>query len=130
MVKQILYRVGQVAKDCGVSSYRIRRLCETGMIEAEFSGNQWQIPASEVERLKRNGVPAAPKIVDDVEAPHEPNVKERGAPTLLSDPSPEMIAAAEEAEMSGRQLTVAKNKLEQNKVRREQTEIEDYFTDR
>jgi hypothetical protein len=64
-----------------------------------------------VERLKRHGVPPTPKIVDsdDVETSHGPNAKENGAPTLLGDPSPEMIAAAEEAEMSGRQLTVSKN---------------------
>jgi len=41
-----------------------------------------------------------------------------------------MIAAAEEAEMSTQQLTVAKNKLEQNKVRRDEAEIEDFFGER
>jgi hypothetical protein len=131
MAKQILYRVGQAGKDLGVSSYRIRRLCETGLIDAEFSsGKQWEIPAAEIERLKRDGVLSAPKIVDseDAEPSHAPNAK--AAAALLADPSPEVIAAAEEAEMSGRQLTVAKNKLEQNKVRREQAEIEDYFADR
>ena len=124
MGKQILYRVGQAGKDLGVSSYRIRRLCETGLIDADFSGKQWQIPAAEIERLKRDGVPSAPKIVDDsedAEPSRTPNAK--AATALLADPSPEMIAAAEEAEMSGQQLTVAKNKLEQNKVRREQVEI-------
>jgi hypothetical protein len=132
MATQILYRVGQAAKDCGVSSYRIRRLCETGLINAEFTGNQWQIPAAEVERLKRNGVPSAPKIVDsdDAEASRAPNAKERAAPTLLAEPSPEMVAAAEEAEMSGRQLTVARNKLEQNRARREEAEIYDFFAER
>jgi hypothetical protein len=132
MGKQILYRVGQAGKDLGVSSYRIRRLCETGLIDAEFSGNQWQIPAGEVERLKRNGVPSAPKVVDsdDPEASPAPNTKERDATTLLADPSWEMIRAAEEAEMSNRQLTVAKNKLEQNRLRRDEAEIEDFFADR
>jgi hypothetical protein len=129
MGKQILYRVGQAGKDLGVSSYRIRRLCETGLINAEFTGKQWEIPAAEIERLKRDGVPSAPKIVDtEEETSRAPNAKATTA--LLGDPSPEMIAAAEEAEMSGQQLTVAKNKLEQNKVRREQVEIEDYFADR
>jgi hypothetical protein len=129
MGKQILYRVGQAGKELGVSSYRIRRLCETGLINAEFTGKQWEIPAAEIERLKRDGVPAAPKIVDSEEAPSRaPNAK--AATALLADPSPEMIAAVEQAEMSGQQLTVAKNKLEQNKVRREQVEIEDYFADR
>src|SRR5215471_5201009 len=132
MAKQMTYRLGQVGKDLGVSSYRIRRLCETGQIDAEFSGKQWQIPAAEVERLKRDGVPPAPKIVDsdDVERSRSPNAKENGAPTLLADPSPEMIAAAEEAEMSGRQLTVAKNQLERNRVRRDEAEIQDFFADR
>ena len=60
MGKQILYRVGQAAKDLGVSSYRLRRLCETGLINAEFSGKQWEIPAGEVERLnsERHGAGA------------------------------------------------------------------------
>ncbi len=41
-----------------------------------------------------------------------------------------MIAAAEGPEMSGRQLTVAKNTLEQNRVRREEVEINDFFAHR
>jgi hypothetical protein len=132
MAKQMMYRVGQAAKDCGVSSYRLRRLCETGQVDAEFSGQQWQIPASEVDKLKRNGVPSAPKIVDsdDAEASHSPNAKERAASTLLAEPSAEMVAAAEQAEMSGRELTVAENKLKRNRVRREEVEIEDFFADR
>jgi hypothetical protein len=129
MPKEVLFRVGQAAKDLGVSSYKIRRLCETGLINAEFSGSQWEIPAGEVPRLKRDGIPSAPKIVDtdDAEASNAPNRKERSAPTLLADPSLDMIAAAEEAEMSGRQLATARNKLEQSKLAREQAEIEDYF---
>jgi hypothetical protein len=64
---------------CGVSSYRIRRLGETGLIDAEFSGKKWQIPPSEIERLERDGVPSAPRIVDsdDVEASRTPNAKGR-----------------------------------------------------
>src|SRR5215470_3762605 len=132
MGKEVLYRVGQAAKDLGVSSYKIRRLCETGLINAEFSGSQWEIPVGEVQRLKRDGIPSAPKIVDtdDAEASNAPNGKERSAPTLLADPSPEMIAAAEETEMSNRQLATAKNKLEENKALWEQTEIQDRFAAR
>jgi hypothetical protein len=133
MAKQNFYRVGQTAKELGASSYKIRRLAESGLIpDAEFSGAQWHIPVVAVERMKSEGIPPLPKVVDtDNEGAHPaPNPKERTPTTLLADPSLEMIAVAEEAEMSGRQLTVAKNKLEQNKVRREQTEIEDYFTDR
>src|SRR5215475_27223 len=132
MAKQMMYRVGQAAKELGLSSYRVRRLAETGRIDAEFSGQQWQIPSGEVERLKRDGVPPTPKIVDsdDVETSRSPNAKENGTPTLLADPSPEMVAAAEQAEMSGRELTVAENKLKRSRVRREEVEIEDFFADR
>jgi hypothetical protein len=41
-----------------------------------------------------------------------------------------MIDAAEQAEISGRQLTVAKNNLERNRVRKEEVEIENVFADR
>lgn len=34
-------------------------------MEAEFSGKQWRIAVSEIERLKREGVPPIPGITDD-----------------------------------------------------------------
>lgn len=134
MAKQNFYRCGQVAKELGLSSYKIRRLAESGLIpDAEFSGAQWHIPVAAVERMKKEGVPPLPKVVDtDAEGTSSPtaNQKERAPTTLLAEPSPEMIAAAEEAEMSGRQLTVAKNQLERNRVRRDEAEIQDFFADR
>jgi hypothetical protein len=132
MAKQIMYRMGQAAKDLGVSTYRLRRLCETGVVNAEFTASrQWEIPAAEIERLKQEGVPSAPRIVDsEAEASSPPNGKERATSTLLANPSPELVYAAEESEMSSRQLATAKNKLEENKVLWEQTEIEDRFADR
>ena len=51
------YRTGQAAAALGISSYAIRRLCAAGLVEAEFSGKQWRIAVSEIERLKREGVP-------------------------------------------------------------------------
>jgi hypothetical protein len=130
MAKQNFYRVGQVGKELGLSSYKIRRLAESGLIpDAEFSGVQWHIPVAAVERMKREGVPALPKIIDTDNEGESPtaNPKERAPTTLLAEPSSEMIAAAEEAEISSRELTVAKNNLERKRVRREESEIDDYF---
>jgi len=51
------YRTGQAAKQLGVSSYHVRRLCEAGEIAAELSeGQQWKIPASEIARRRRGDV--------------------------------------------------------------------------
>ena len=54
------YRTGQAAKLLSRSSYEIRRLCEAGLIDADYSGKQWRIPAAEVERLRKDGVPEIP----------------------------------------------------------------------
>ena len=52
---EIYFRTGQAAKQLGVSSYHIRRLCETGTIDAEITdGQQWKIPAAEIARLKKD----------------------------------------------------------------------------
>src|SRR5574340_977219 len=62
---EAVYRTGQAAKEWGVSSYDVRRLCEAGLIDAEFSaGKQWRIPASEVARVKREGVPPIPTTAE------------------------------------------------------------------
>jgi excisionase family DNA binding protein len=52
------YRTGAAAKTLGLSSYQIRRLAESGLIDAEFTGNQWRIPASEIDRLLKEGIPS------------------------------------------------------------------------
>jgi excisionase family DNA binding protein len=42
------YRTGAAAQALGLSSYQVRRLAEAELIDAEFTGNQWRIPASEI----------------------------------------------------------------------------------
>lgn len=112
------YRTGQAAAALGISSYAIRRLCAAGLVEAEFSGKQWRIAVSEIERLKREGVPPIPGITDDSGPPHQrPN-----AP-LLAPPSPAVVLAAEET------LT-AEHELRRLKLEREAVEIRDFFAAR
>ena len=54
------YRTGTAAKMLGISSYHTRRLAETELIDAEWSGHEWLFPASEIDRLLKEGVPEIP----------------------------------------------------------------------
>ena len=75
--------------------------------------------------LKRDGVPPTPRTADTDAAPSRKDTT--NTTSLLAEPSAEMIGAAEQAEISGRQLTTAKNNLERNRVRKEETEIEAFL---
>lgn len=45
----------------GTSSYKVRRLCEAGLIDADLTGTgRWKIPSSEVTRCQRDGIPEIP----------------------------------------------------------------------
>ena len=67
-ISESYYRTGQAAKQLGVSSYQVRRLCEAGEMAAETSaGQQWKIPGVEVARLRREGVPQVPVRVEEDE---------------------------------------------------------------
>ena len=87
-------------------------------MEAEFSGNQWRIAVSEIERLKREGVPPIPGIADDSGPQHQ-----RPNPPLLAPPSPAVVLAAEET------LT-AEHELRRLKLEREAVELRDFFAAR
>ena len=112
------YRTGQAAAVLGISSYAIRRLCAAGLVEAEFSGRQWRIPVSELDRLKREGVPPIPGLTDDSAPRHQ-----KPSPPLLAPPSPAVVIAAEES------LT-AEHELRQLKLEREAVELRDFFAAR
>jgi excisionase family DNA binding protein len=111
-MSEAYYRIGQAAKILGISSYHLRRLCELGMVEAEFSGHQWRILVSEVEKLQRTGVPPIPS--GEI-APPETNGARSGQ-RLLAAPSDHATASAEEALMSEHEVEIAQNKLERIKA--------------
>jgi hypothetical protein len=91
------YRIGQAAKLLGISSYHLRRLCELGIIEAEFSGHQWQILVSVIEEVQRTGVPPIPsgELVSK-----ESNGSSGSNSRLLAAPSASITNSAEEAAAS------------------------------
>jgi hypothetical protein len=58
------YRSGQAARVWAISSHLVRRLCAAGLIEAERTNSgQWKIPHSEVERIKKEGIPEIPSSI-------------------------------------------------------------------
>src|SRR5580704_839265 len=55
------YTTGRAASELRVSPSLIRSLCQAGMIAARATpGNHFRIPKSEIERLRREGVPEPP----------------------------------------------------------------------
>ena len=69
-MQRLFYSTGQVARQLGTTPAAIRLLCENRLIAAETSpGGQWRVPASEVERLKRDGLPAIPRPLPNPSAP-------------------------------------------------------------
>jgi hypothetical protein len=59
------YRSGQAARVWATSPHFVRRLCEARLVDAERSDSgQWKIPHSEVERIKKEGLPEIPSSVE------------------------------------------------------------------
>ncbi len=123
------YRSGQAAKQLGVSSYHIRRLCEVGEITAEITaGQQWRIPASEIARLRREGIPDVPVESEDGEDdPTRTSYRETDPDEppegLLAAPSEELIEAAEE-------VKIVESRLKKRRIEKDAEEVEDWFRDR
>lgn len=123
------YRSGQAAKQLGVSSYHIRRLCEVGLINAEITaGQQLRIPASEIVRLRREGVPDVPVESEDgqddpARTSHRETDPDEPPEGLLAAPSDELIEAAEE-------VKIVESRLKKRRVEKEREEVEDWFRDR
>jgi hypothetical protein len=68
----VYYRSGQTARVWAISPHLVRRLCEARLIDAERTdGGQWKIPHSEVERIKKEGVPEIPSSIEPDDAKYE-----------------------------------------------------------
>ena len=118
------YRSGQAAREWGISSYEVRRLCEAGLVDAEFTaGKQWKIPAAEVARLKRDGVPPIPSPPEASRPSAAPSAKRAADHGLLAAPSPDVVEAAED-------VAITESRLKRRKIDRELEETEDWFRER
>src|ERR1035437_8097205 len=125
-MQPLFYSTGQVARQLGTTLATIRVLCETRVLAAETTpGGHWRVPASEVERLKRDGLPPIPRPLPTESAPPARNGTEgrHGHPELLAEPSDEVVSAAD-------QVAITRSMLEKRKIDRELEETEDWFRER
>jgi hypothetical protein len=106
----------------GVTPHHLRQLCKRGLIEAELStGGQSRIPLVEIERLERDGVPAAPTLMQE----SEPSEVARPSPSpgLYREASDELAAAAESVE-------IVERRVQRRKLELEDARLDDDFEER
>jgi hypothetical protein len=122
---ELFYSSGQIGSELNVSPARVRALCLHGLITAEQTeGGQWRVPARELARLKRDGVPPLPRPLPDADAAPARNGRPPyGHPALLAERSSRVVSAAEE-------LAVMESRLKQRRLERDLSEEEDWFQQR
>jgi hypothetical protein len=122
MPTSLYFTTGQVAHQLSASQAQIRALCESGAVESESTrGGQYRIPAGEVERLKRAGLPTMPRPLPQEGVPVARNGHAlRGYPDLLADPSQDVVTAAED-------VVVTEHLLRKRKIELELAEVDDQF---
>jgi hypothetical protein len=122
MATSLYFTTGQAAHQLSASQAQIRALCDAGAVESESTpGGQYRIPAGEVERLKRTGLPSVPRPLPQETAPAARNGRTRhGHPELLADPSQNVVTAAEEVVVTG-------NLLRKRRIELELAEVDDQF---
>src|SRR5260370_21649703 len=119
-MQPLFYSTGQVARELGTPLAAIRVLRENRVIAAETTpGGHWRVPAPEVERLKRDGLPPIPRPLPTESAPPARN----GTDGRLAEPSDEVVSAAD-------QVAITRSMLEKRKIEREGEETQDWFRDR
>jgi hypothetical protein len=121
----LFYSTGQVARELGTTQAAIRVLCEKRLIAAETSpGGHWRIPASEVERLKRDGLPPIPRpLPSPTPSAANGTSNGHGYEEFVEEPSEEVALAAD-------QVAITRSNFERRKIEREIEENEDWFRDR
>lgn len=125
-MQPLFYSTGQVARQLGTTLAAIRILCENRVIASETTpGGHLRVPASEVERLKRDGLPPIPRPLPTGSAPSAGKAVagSRGSSEYRAEPSDEVESAAE-------MVAITRSVLEKRKIDREIEETEDWFRDR
>jgi excisionase family DNA binding protein len=126
LMEPLFYSTGQAARQLRTTLPVIRALCENGVITAETTpGGHWRLPASVVERLKRDGLPPIPRPLptEGAEPERSGPAGRRVPPEPVAEPSEEVVSAAE-------QVDITRSMLEKRKIERELEENEDWFRER
>src|SRR5580700_9798260 len=98
-MQHLFYSTGQVARQLGTTLAAVRVLCENRVIAAETTpGGHWRVPASEVERLKRNGLPPVPRPLPAESAPPAKNgtVSHYDETEFVAEPSDDVLFASDQ----------------------------------
>ncbi len=121
------YTTGRAARELRVSQNRLRALCQAGMIAARATrGGHWRIPKSEVERLRRAGVPEPPPATpteSQAESTSGPAANPHRHPALLAEPSKDAIGAADKT-------VILENQVKSLHLAREKEQTLDWFRER
>lgn len=126
---EVYWRTTQAAAELGISPHHLRKICDAHLIEAERTeAGQWRIPVQEVNRLKKDGVPPIPVSAEP--QPKARQTAQNGRTELLAPPTDAAAAAVEEVVISDAELKVRRNKLDKLKLKREATEVGDFFRNR
>jgi hypothetical protein len=120
------FSTGQAARELGITQTKMRALCESEAIDSICTpGGQFRISEDEIERLKREGLPAIPRPLP--EAVHTREVSRprsnRAEVALLAAPSKVVIDSAEE-------VVCLENEVKAIGLRREKELGLDFFRDR
>lgn len=124
-MERLFYSTGQVARQLGTTLATIRALCENHVIAAETTpGGQWRVSASEVDRLKRDGLPPIPRPLPVERALVTTNgTSHHDDPENWPQPSDEVQSAED-------RVAITRSTLETRKIDREIEENEDWFRER
>jgi excisionase family DNA binding protein len=124
-MEQLFYSTGQVARQLGITLATVRLLCENRVIAAETTpGGQWRVPASEVERLQRDGLPPIPRPLPiESVAPGKEEKADDGPSESQPKPSADVVSAED-------LVTITRSLLEKRRLDREIEENEDWFRER
>jgi len=125
-MQKLYCRTGPISEALGISVHLVRRLIKSGLIEAEETpGGQYRIPFSELERLKKEGLPPIPASPeeDDFESESgrqsEPDQQEEVRQNrLLAPPSNKVVRSAED-------VVLAENQLKHLRIRLDTEETKD-----
>jgi hypothetical protein len=127
MARQGFCRTGQAAKELGLSGHQVRRLCETGLVEAKLGpGGHWRIPVSEVVRLQKDGFPLIPSAVGDPER-EECESESKSSAIIRVNPRRALLALPSQTlTASDKEVHIARNYSERPKI----VEATEWDTDR
>src|SRR5260370_5027544 len=101
VITGVFYSTGQAAQELGITQARLRALCQAKAIQAEITeGGQFRISKQDVDRFKRDGLPALPRPMPGTDASGAQDTSRSRRtghrhPVLLAEPSEQVVSAAE-----------------------------------